>query len=128
MALIKTKTDRSVAEAIDALQTAVEGAGAKVFARVNHAGGAASIDMKLEDCEVLIFGNPKVGTPAIQADPAAGLYLPLKVLAYKDADGTVWITYQDPASMFDGLNIDKDAEFIKTMQGALAKLTAAAAG
>lgn len=125
--LIKVPTEKSVTQALDALEVALGNAGATVFARVDHAAGAAKVDMALDDAQLLIFGNPALGTPAIQADPRAGLYVPLRALAYKDADGQVWITYQDPATMFSGLDIPADAPYVAKIQGALGKLTAAAA-
>ncbi len=126
--LVKVKTGKSVGEAIDALEAAVSKAGATVFARVDHAAGAASVDMALADAQLLVFGNPRLGTPAMQADPLAGLFLPLKVLAYADGDGQVWLVYEDPAAMMEGLDIPGDAPVIGKMQGALKKLTGAAAG
>ena len=63
---------------MDALEAAVTGAGATVFARVDHAAGAEGIGMALTPAQLLIFGNPALGTPAMQADPLAGLYLPLQ--------------------------------------------------
>ncbi len=125
--LITVPTSKSVAEAADALAAAVDGAGAKVFARVDHAAGAASVNMALDDATLLVFGNPKLGTPALQADPRAGLFLPLRVLIYAGEDGGTLITYEDPASMFDGLEIPADAEVIAKMTGALGNLTAKAA-
>ncbi|WP_424985838.1 DUF302 domain-containing protein [Microbulbifer sp. S227A] len=126
--LVKVKTDKTVDAAMDALQAAVEGAGATVFARVDHAAGAQKVEMELGEAQVLIFGNPKLGTPVMQADPLAGLFLPLKVLAYADADGQVWFAYEDPEEMLDDLDIDDDLPAIGMMQGALAKLTGKAAG
>ncbi|WP_171173894.1 DUF302 domain-containing protein [Ruegeria sp. HKCCD8929] len=125
--LIKVKTEKSVAEVMDALEAAVGNAGATVFARVDHAAGAQKVGMELGDAQLLIFGNPKLGTPAMQADPLAGLYLPLKVLAYSDADGQVWLVYEDPAEMLDDVEISGDAPVLGKMQGALKKLTGAAA-
>ncbi len=125
--MIKVPTDKDVTGAMDALEAAVTGAGAKVFARVDHAAGAASVDMELNDAQLLIFGNPKLGTPLMQVDPVAGAFLPLKVLAYKDAEGQVWLTYQDPADMVAGLNVPADTPVLAKMQGALAKLTGKAA-
>ncbi len=125
--LIKVPSQKSVAASLDALEGVLAKAGATVFARVDHAGGAAKVDLELSDSQLLVFGNPKLGTPAMQADPRAGLFLPLKVLAYKDAEGQVWLTYQDPAEMFEGLDIAADAPFVAKMTGALGKLTAAAA-
>ncbi|UWR69439.1 DUF302 domain-containing protein [Phaeobacter inhibens] len=124
--LIKIRSQKPVVETLDALQAAVEEAGATVFARVDHAAGAQKVDLSLNDAQLLIFGNPKLGTPVMQADLRAGLFLPLKVLAYQDAEGQVWLTYEDPAEMLAGLDVPADAEAVAKMQGALGKLTAAA--
>ncbi len=127
--IVKVKASGDVATTMDVLQAAVEGAGATVFARVDHAGGAAKVDLELADSQLLIFGNPKLGTPAMQDDPLAGLFLPLKVLVYEDADGQVWLAYEDPKEMLDDLSgINLEAEYIKKMTGALGKLTGKAAG
>jgi uncharacterized protein (DUF302 family) len=82
--------------------------------------------MQLDDAQTLIFGNPKLGTPAMQADLRASLYLPLKVAVYARDGGSV-LTYEDPAAMFSGLDISSDAKFVAMMTGALGKLTAKAA-
>ena len=119
---ITQSSPKSVSATMDALQAAVEGAGATVFARVNHAAGAASVDMELNDAELLIFGNPRLGTPAMQADIHAGLQVPLRVLVYAGDDGTV-VAYESVPTMFDGLNVPLDAEFAQKMTGALAALT-----
>ncbi|MGB7321839.1 MAG: DUF302 domain-containing protein [Albidovulum sp.] len=126
--IMRVQSTMAVPETMDALENAVTGAGATIFARVDHAGGAAGAGLELSASQLLIFGNPKLGTPAMQADPLAGLYLPLKVLVYEDADGAAWLAYDDPAAMFEGMNIPADAEYIKKMTGALAKLTGVAAG
>lgn len=126
--IIKVKASGDVASTMDALEAAVTGAGATVFARVDHAGGAAKVDLELAPEQLLIFGNPKLGTPAMQDDPLAGLYLPLKVLVYQDGDGQTWLAYEDPSEMLDDLNIPADAEYLKKMTGALAKLTGKASG
>jgi len=124
--LISVKSSKPVAETMDALEAAVGNAGATVFARVDHQAGAASVDLQMPAAQVLIFGNPKLGTPAMNADIAASLYLPLKV-AVHEVDGGSVLVYEDPADMFADLNIPADAPFVKTMQGALGKLTGAAA-
>jgi uncharacterized protein (DUF302 family) len=116
----------SVSQTMDNLVAAVEGAGAKVMARVDHTAGASSVDMELPDAQLLIFGNPKVGTPIMQQDLRAGLILPLRVLVHDSDDGTV-IRWQSPAEMFAGLDVDLDSEPVKMVAGALGKLTAKAA-
>ena len=124
---IRIEAEGSVTETADRLVAAVEGAGATVFARVPHSKGAMSVDMELQDAELVIFGNPKLGTPALQEDIKAGLILPLRVLVHDDGGQTV-LTYQSVDAMFEGLDIAGDAKFRDVMSGALGKLTNAAAG
>ena len=127
--IVKVKAAGDVATTMDALQTAVEGAGATIFARVDHSGGASSVGMDIPDSQLLIFGNPKLGTPAMIDDPLAGLFLPLKVLVYEDGQGQVWLAYEDPEETLDDLpGISDDAGYVTKMRGALGKLTGKAAG
>ncbi len=127
--IVKVRANGDVATTMDALEAAVTGAGATVFARVDHAAGAVSAGMDLRDAQLLIFGNPKLGTPAMQDNLLAGLYLPLKVLVYRDGAGQVWLAYEDPREMLEDLGgIAPDAAYIERMTGALSKLTAKAAG
>ncbi len=126
--VVKVAATDDVTATMDALEAAVTGAGATVFARVDHTAGAESVGLEMTDAELLIFGNPKLGTPAMQDDPLAGLYLPLRVLVYSDDAGQTWLAYDDPAAMLSGLNIQADAGYLETMTGALGKLTGAAAG
>jgi uncharacterized protein (DUF302 family) len=126
--VIRVKAVGDVPSTMDALVAAVEEAGATVFARVDHAGGAQSVDMELTPSELLIFGNPKLGTPAMQDNALAGLFLPLRVLVYRDEAGQVWLAYEDPHDMLDGLGgIPADAKYVQVMSGALNKLTGKAA-
>ena len=123
---VRVEASGSVSETSDRLVAAVEGAGATVFARVPHSKGAMSVDMELQDAELVIFGTPKRGTPALQQDIRAGLGLPLRVLVHDDGGQTV-LTYESVEGMFEGLDIAPDAPFRDAMSGALAKLTASAA-
>lgn len=125
--IIKIRAHADVGTTMDQLEAAVSNAGATVFARVDHAAGAQSVDMSLAPAELLVFGNPQLGTPAMQDDPLAGLYLPLRVLVYQDADGQVWLAYNDPDVMFDDLSIPDNADYIGQISGALSNLTGAAA-
>ncbi|MEJ6398396.1 DUF302 domain-containing protein [Yoonia sp. 208BN28-4] len=120
--MIEKTSPKSVAETMDALEAAVTEAGATVFARVDHAAGAASVDMELDDAQLLIFGNPRLGTLAMQADMLAGLQLPLRVLVYDSNAGTI-VAYESVDQMFDGLDVPLDAEFVENMRGALRALT-----
>ncbi|MFU1476205.1 DUF302 domain-containing protein [Roseovarius sp. C7] len=126
--ITRVKAEGAVDKVMDALEMAVEGAGATVFARVDHSGGAEGAGMYLNPSQLLIFGNPKLGTPAMQDAPLAGLYLPLKVLVYRDSENQVWLAYEEPEETLDLDGIDDDAEYIKKMTGALETLVAKAAG
>lgn len=125
--IVTVESAKPVAATMDALEAAVKAAGLGVVARVDHAGAAAKAGLDLRPEELLVFDNPKVGTQAMQADPRAGLFLPLRVVVYEDAAGKVWLAYEDPAAMLKGLDIPVDAPFIAAMTGALGKLTAGAA-
>lgn len=119
----------SVAKTMDALEAAVEDAGATVFARVDHAAGAKKAGFELDPSQLLIFGNPKLGTPAMIDNAVAGLYLPLKVLVYRTTDGQVYLAYEDPTLALTQLDgVQEGATYLAKMTGALAKLTAKAAG
>ena len=118
----------SVAETIDGLEAAVNGAGATVFARVDHAAGAQSVGKTIPDATLLIFGNPALGTLAMQQDLRAGLVLPLRVLAYTDADGTTQLMWSPAEDLFAGLDIPADAEVIGRINGVLDMLTDKAIG
>ena len=125
-ALETIPSPHSVAETMDKLVAAVEGAGATVMARVDHSAGAESVDMELPDAQLLVFGNPRLGTRVMEQDLSAGLILPMRVLVSEGEDGTV-ITWATPAEMFAGLAVDPESEPVQMMTGALQKLTAAAA-
>jgi len=100
-----------------------------VFAHVPHAAGAAAVGVALRPNDLLIFGNAKVGTPLMQAAPTIGIDLPLKVLVWQDAEGSTWLSYNDPAWLARRHGIGSDAEpTVKTMTGVLNVVTAAAAG
>ena len=90
--LVRKASAHSVAMTLDRLTTIVESKGAKVFARVPHSSGAQKVGMELRPTEALIFGNPKLGTPALQASQEMGLDLPLRVVAYEAADGKVVVS------------------------------------
>lgn len=113
----------SVAQTVDGLELAVKGAGATVFARVDHAAGAQSVGETIPDAELLIFGNPALGTMAMQDDIRAGLVLPLRVLVYQDTDGNTQMTWTPAEDLFAGLDIAPDAEVVTRINGALNGLT-----
>jgi uncharacterized protein (DUF302 family) len=84
-------------ETMDRLAATISEKGMTILARIDHAGAAAKVGLDLRPTEVLIFGNPKAGTPLMQAAQTAGIDLPLKALVWQDADGKTWLGYNDPA-------------------------------
>jgi uncharacterized protein (DUF302 family) len=86
-----------VKETLNRLEADLKTKDITVFARIDHAAGAASVAMPLRPTELLIFGNPKGGTPLMQSNQTIGIDLPLKILGWQDAGGKVWLTYNDPS-------------------------------
>jgi uncharacterized protein (DUF302 family) len=84
-------------DTMDRLEAAVKAKGMTVFARIDHAAGAAAAGLSLRPTELLIFGNAKAGTPLMQSVQAIGLDLPLKALVWQDRAGDTWLSYNDPA-------------------------------
>jgi uncharacterized protein (DUF302 family) len=127
-ALIVKESRLGVKETADALAAALEAKGVKVVARIDHAAGAKAVGMELRPTEVIIFGNPKLGAPLMQADQRAGLDLPMKALVWQDADGKVFIGYADPATLKDRYRIEGRDDVLKAMARALDAFSASAAG
>jgi uncharacterized protein (DUF302 family) len=118
----------SVAETIDRLVAAITPLGMNVFARIDHAAGAAKVGMPLRPTQLLLFGNPKGGTPLMQDQQTAGIDLPLKALAWEDAGGKVWLSYDEAAwiAQRHGLGA-ASAAAVTAIAGMLEKVTKAAA-
>jgi len=127
--LITTASRFSVKETIDRLVSTVSTRGMMVFGRVDHAANAKQVDMPLRPTEVLIFGNARGGTPLMQARQTIGIDLPLKALAWEDADGKTWVTTNDPAWLARRHDLGAEAEgAVEAMRAGLAAVTKAAAG
>jgi uncharacterized protein (DUF302 family) len=95
--IITIPSGSNAKQTIDKLEAALKAGGATIFARVDHAAGAVSAGLALRPTELLIFGNPKGGTPLMQSQQSAGIDLPMKALAWEDAAGKSWLSYNDPA-------------------------------
>ena len=83
-------------ETVDKLKAILRSKGVTLFALVDHSGEAAKVGMKMPPAKLLIFGNPKGGTPLMLAAPSAAIDLPLKILVAEDSEGKVWISYNSP--------------------------------
>ena len=95
--LIVVKSPRDVKATMDRLEDLAKQRGLNIFARIDHAGGAAKIGKTLRPTEVLIFGNPQGGTPFMECAQTVGIDLPLKALVWEDSSGQVWLGYNDAA-------------------------------
>ena len=95
--LIAVKSPYDAKETMNRVEDLAKQRGLTIFARVDHAAGAAKIDKTLRPTEVLIFGNPQGGTPLMECAQTAGIDLPLKALVWEDASNGVWLGYNDPA-------------------------------
>lgn len=94
--IIRLASQHSVAGTIDRLEAGLKQRGILVFARIDFSGDAARAGLRMQPQQMLIFGNPKAGTPLMMQEPAVGLDLPLKVLAWEEAGPKVWVAYKDP--------------------------------
>ena len=123
--IVKSST-HGVSATLDKLETVLKKNGIRVFARVDHAAGAAGVGMDLPATQLLIFGNPMLGTPLMQAQRTVAIDLPMKALAYADSEGDVHLAYNDPAYLAERHGIEGQDAVIAKMTGALDKLSAAA--
>jgi len=116
-------------ETMNRLEGAVKAKGMMVFARIDHAAGAAQVGLPLAPTELLVFGHARGGTPLMQSVQTVGIDLPLKALVWQDASGTTWLSYNDPAWLAKrhGLGREVDAA-VGGMSAALAAVAAAATG
>jgi uncharacterized protein (DUF302 family) len=94
--LITIKSGYGPQETVDKFEAAVKAKGLTVFAKVDHAAGAAAVGLPLQPTQLIIFGNAKGGTPLMQSAQTSGIDLPMKVLVWQDASGDTWLSYNDP--------------------------------
>lgn len=125
--LITKASDNSVDETITKMKNALASKGIKVMAEVDHQANAASVDKKMAKTKLLIFGNPMLGTPLMQSSITTAIDLPMKLLVWRDAEGKVWLAYNDPQYFAKRHEIKDREEVLKKMTGALNMLTEKAA-
>ena len=121
--IIKIKSTHSVTKTMNKLEAVLTNKGMTIFKRVNHTAGAEKAGLKLRPTELLIFGNPKVGTPLMLCSQTAALDLPQKALSYEDENGQVWLAYNDPAYMAKRHNTKDCDAAVQKVTNALAKFT-----
>lgn len=118
------KSPFSAKETMNRLEENVKGRGLRVFARIDHAAGAAAVGKTLRPTELLIFGSPQGGTPLMECAQTAGIDLPLRALAWEDVAGQVWLGYDTPRYIAQR-HTDEKCAAVDALQNALSGLTAA---
>jgi uncharacterized protein (DUF302 family) len=123
--IIHKSSNHSVDETAAKLQAILRGKGIPLFALIDHSGEAAQVGMKMPPTKLLIFGNPKAGTPLMQASPSSAIDLPLKILIWEDTEGKVWVSYNSPAYLRDrhGLpeELLRNISIVETLAAEIAK-------
>ena len=119
---ITKKSSYSVDETLDRLEAVLKKKGITVFARVDHKAGADKVGIDMQPTQLLIFGNPKMGTPLMKESRMMGLDLPMKALAWRDEKSKVWLAYLNPAELQQRHSI-KNQKIINKMTQALNGLT-----
>lgn len=118
----------SVTETLDRLEKVITEKGITVFTRVDHAAGGKKVDIPLRSTQLLIFGNPKLGTLLMQSQQSAGIDLPLKALAWEDENGKIWLGYNEPSYIASRHGITDQQKVIDKISAALQKFTDYACG
>jgi len=125
--MIHQTAEGSVEETVEAFTDLLAEKGATVFATVDHAAGAEWADMELAPATLVLFGNPRIGTPLMQAAPTMGAELPMRVLFYEGEDGKTFIAYHDMDAIAEKHGIPADHPALVKAKGALRNLTGAVA-
>ena len=122
------RSTHHVTQTTDRLESVLRAEGMKIFARIDHSAGAQSMGVALPPTNLLVFGNPKIGTQLLIGNRMVGIDLPLKALIWEDVDANVWLAYNDPAYIARRFDIENQQHVIAKMRGALIKFAAHASG
>ncbi len=124
--LIRLESKHSVKETADKFVAVVKQKGFNVFARINHQGNAEKVEMELKPTEVIVFGNPKAGTPLILCAQEVAIDLPQKVLVYEDLSGKTWLVYNNPHYLKQRHNMVGCDDMLEKVAAVLKNLASAA--
>ncbi|MCK4709055.1 MAG: DUF302 domain-containing protein [Gammaproteobacteria bacterium] len=125
--VINVPSKHSVEQTANKLEKVLLSKGMKIFQRVKHSEGAKSVGININPTELIIFGNPKAGSPLMKCAPTVAIDLPQKAVIWQDANSKVWISYNDPAYLKQRHNIQGCDKVLTKVSGILSKLTGAAA-
>lgn len=117
--LVVMKSAHNASVTLDRLQSVLKSKGIRVFARVNHKDNAKGVGMELRPTELLIFGNPKLGTHFFTSKQSAGIDLPMKALAWEDKNGQTWMAYNDPGYIAKRHGVGNRDKIVDKMRNAL---------
>jgi uncharacterized protein (DUF302 family) len=120
--LIRKKSIFSVEETIEKIKVFLKEKGIAIFSQINHAQNAKDIGLEMNDAQVIIFGNPKVGTLMMQKNLLLSLDLPLKIAVMKDDSGTIWVVYNSPEIFRERYDFS-DSEILERIDAILDKIT-----
>jgi uncharacterized protein (DUF302 family) len=124
--MISLKSSHDVKITADRLEKNLIAKGMMVFIRINHTEGAQKVGKKLRPTEVIIFGNPKVGTPLMQCGQSVAIDLPQKALIWEDEAGQVWLSYNDPKYLAKRHGIKDCVDVIKKIETTIGNFANAA--
>src|ERR1700730_11250723 len=94
--IVNKPSKHSVDQTVEALTNILKSKGIAIFALIDHSGEAQKVGLKMRPTKLVIFGNPKAGTPLMLASPSSAIDLPLKILVWEDGQGNVWVSYNSP--------------------------------
>jgi len=124
---LSVESHYSVKETADKFELIIKKKGLTLFARINHQKNAAGVNLVLRPTEVILFGNPKVGTPLMQCSQKVAIDLPQKVLIWKDEKSKVWLSYNNPEYLKERHKIEGCDQVINKISNVLKALTNAVA-
>jgi uncharacterized protein (DUF302 family) len=125
--LTSIRSNFGTKETMDRLEAEIRARRLTVFARIDHAGGAALVGLKLAPTELIIFGNARDGTPLMQSVQTVGIDLPLKALVWEDAAGKTWLSYNEPSWIARRHNVRNAEQLVSKMAATLRAISTKAA-
>jgi uncharacterized protein (DUF302 family) len=124
--MIDTESSFTVTETASRLENVLNEKGMTIFARINHSAGARKVGIDLGETEIIIFGNPKAGSPLMKCQQTVAIDLPQKALIWEDIKGKVWLSYNAPSYLAKRHKIKGCEEALTKVEKALAGITKAA--
>ena len=125
--MVDVKSSFGVKKTADRLESILKDKGMTIFNRIKHSQAAKKVGVKLRETELIIFGNPKVGSPLMKCQQSVAIDLPQKALIWKDSEGETWISYNNPGYLAKRHSISNCKKVISKIEKALTGITKAAA-